>query len=203
MLKDVEYLYLIRQNDEHALKIMMDRFDRLVWSRAHYYYNLHQPRGIVVQDLYQEGCVALHESLFSYEEERDVGLAYYIDLCVTSRIKTELRRCRGYSYRMLDSSFSLDMCVSEDGNLSLGDLVASESLKSNPTKMAKYQEAKQFATNVYNQLTLLEQEIVRYREEGYSYKEIALLSKVQPKKVDNVVQKLRRMIDEYKVIQID
>lgn len=203
MIGDFEYLYMIRKNDEDALEIMMDKFDRLVWSRAHFYFNMYRPQGISVQDLYQEGRIALYESFFSYQEERNVGLAYYIDLCVSSRIKTELRRCRGYSYRMLDTSYSLDMSISEDGSLCLGDLVSDDNIKSDPARMSHYFEAKEILNKIYSGLSDLEKEICQLRQDGFSYNEIALLLKIEAKKVDNVVQKVRRLVSDYKVNKID
>lgn len=203
MIGDFEYLYMIRKNDKDALETMLERFDRLVWSRAHRYFNIYNPEGIAVQDLYQEGRIAAYESFFSYEEERQVGLAYYIDLCVSSRIKTELRRCRGYSYRMLDTSYSLDMTISEDDTLCLGDLVSSDSMTNDPARMAQYYEAVEILEDIFSQLSDLEQEICDVRNQGFSYVETALLLDVSTKKVDNVIQKVRKMINERKEFEID
>lgn len=203
MIGDFEYLYMIRKNDEVALNIMLERFDRLVWSRAHRYFNMYNPDGIAVQDLYQEGRIAVYESFFSYEEARKVGLAYYIDLCVSSKIKTELRRCRGYSYKMLDSNYSLDMMISEDESLCLGDLASCDRMTNNPTLMAHYQEAYKIVMDILETLDDSEREILDLREQGFSYNETALLLSVSPKKVDNVVQKVRKLVNEHNEFQID
>lgn len=203
MIGDFEYLYMIRKNDEDALELMLERFDRLVWSRAHRYFNMYKPEGIAVQDLYQEGRIAVYESFFSYEEARKVGLAYYIDLCVSSKIKTELRRCRGFSYRMLDTNYSLDMTISEDESLCLSDLVACEKMSNNPSKMAHYEEAYKIVMKIFEQLDDLEKEILTHRHQGFSYSETALLLSVSPKKVDNVIQKMRKLISERNNFKID
>lgn len=203
MLGDFEYLYMIRKNDKEATDTMMARFDRLVWSRAHRYFNIYNPEGIAVQDLYQEGRIAVYESFFSFQEERGVGLAYYIDLCVSSRIKTELRRCRGASYRMLDTSYSLDMTISEDDSLTLGDLISCSKVEYNPAKMAQYHEAVEILTVLLESLPTLEQEICELRYQGFSYSETALLLNVSAKKVDNVVQKVRKLIKDQSKFEID
>ena len=203
MVGDFEYLYMIRKNDAEALETMLDRFNRLVWSRVHRYFNIYNPEGITAHDLYQEGRMALYESFFSYEEDRKVGLAYYIDLCITSRVKTELRRCRGYSYRMLDSSYSLDMSISEDHSLSLGDLTACTRTEYNPQTMAHYHEALQIAGEVLSDLDELEIEICTLRYEGFSYSETAILTGVSAKKVDNVIQKIRKLFSDRQRLEID
>lgn len=203
MIGDFEYLYMIRKNDEQALKTMLDRYERLVWSRAHRYFNMYNPEGITVQDLYQEGSIALYESFFSYEEERQVGLAYYIDLCISSRIKTELRRCRGYSYKMLNTSYSLDMNISEDNSLSLVDLVACDEITHNPEMMAHHLDAVLVVNQILSKLCKTEVEIYNLRSQGFSYNETALLSNVSPKKVDNVVQKIRKLIAQQNLLEID
>lgn len=203
MIGDFEYLYMIRKNNDEALKEMLERYNRLVWSRAHRHFNIYNPDGISVQDLYQEGRMALYESFFSYEEERKVGLAYYIDLCITSKIKTELRRCRGYSYKMLDTSYSLDMSISEDHSLNLGDLSACTRTEYNPQKMSHYQDALKIAGGVLSQLSELEIEICTLRYQGFSYSETALLTNVSAKKVDNVIQKVRKLFLDRRILEID
>lgn len=203
MIGDFEYLYMIRKNDEDALKTMLDRYERLIWSRSHRYCNMYNPDGITVQDLYQEGSIALYESFFSYEEERKVGLAYYIDLCISSRIKTELRRCRGLSYQMLNTSYSLDMNISEDNSLSLVDLVACDDVRRNPELMAHHLDALQVMDQILSKLDETEAEIYNLRNQGFSYSEAALLTNVSPKKVDNVVQKIRKLIAQQSIFEID
>ncbi|CAM3735128.1 sigma-70 family RNA polymerase sigma factor [Erysipelothrix urinaevulpis] len=203
MIDDFEYLYMIRKKDQWAMDVMMEKYDRLIWSRAHFYYNMYRPQGITVHDLYQEGQIALVASFFSYEINRKVGLAYYIDLCVSSRIKTELRRCRGFSYKMLDTSCSLDMSISEDDSLCLGDMVTRADFLNNPSLLAQYSEAKIVLQEICKELSKQDQEVYRLREEGFSYKEIGLLLGIDDKKVDNIVQKIRRIIRSYNQNKID
>lgn len=194
MIGDYEYLYMIRQNDRSAMDRVHQNFNCLMWKRAHDHFSIQKPQGIGVEDLYQEGYIGFYESLFSYQESRGVGFAFYVNLCVVSSVKTALRKCRGQSYRLLDSRYSLDMSIAEDDSIFLSDLVESRDVRSNPQLMANYYEAQVYLRGVLSKMTLVEQRVFELREEGYGYQEIADKLGITPKKVDNIVQKLRRVV---------
>lgn len=192
MINDFEYLYMIRQHDEDAFFAVLDKFNRLIWKRAHDLLMAQKPQGIVAADLYQEGFIGFYESLYSFNESKEVGFAFYVNLCVVSCIKTALRKCRGQSYRLLDNRFSFDMAISEDESLFLADVVESDHQRYNPQFMAVYYEAEQILEGILRSLTPLEQHVYRLRDLGYSYQEIAQQLDITPKHVDNIIQKVRR-----------
>ena len=195
-ITDAEFLYMIRQNSLEALDRLSGHFHRLIWARSHEFYNAQNPDGTNMEDFFQEGFLSFKESLYSFREEKQVGLAFYINLCVSSGIKTALRRCRSESYNLLNSKYSLDIGISESSNLSFMDTMASSRYSDNPRKMAIYIEALLVSDEYINQLKVHEQQIHRLHIQGYAYKEIAERLQVGTKDVDNTVQKIRRNLRE-------
>lgn len=191
-ITDAEFLYMVRQNSLDSLDLISGYFHRLIWARSHDFYNSQNPDGIQMEDFFQEGYVSFKESLYSFREEKQVGLAFYINLCVSSGIKTALRRCRSGSYSLLNSKYSLDVGIAEGANLSFIDTMASSRYSDDPSKMAIYNETMLISDAYINQLKIYEQQIHRLHIQGYSYKDIAQRLEVGTKDVDNTVQKIRR-----------
>lgn len=194
MFNDFEYLYMARMNDESALRILFQRYQNLIWKRAHEFFLSRAPIGTVVEDLFQEGTIGFYDSLYSYDESMNVGLAYYIQLCVESSIRTYIRKCRSKSYTLLDSKNSLDMTISEDQNLFLIDMVMDQSFQTDPVRMYYYLEAKRVEAQVLSMLTEVERMIYKLKYEGYSYRYIAQKLGKSEKYVDNTLQKIKRIL---------
>lgn len=195
MYNDFEYLYMIRTQDRDALEFMFEKFNKLVWKRAHMFFVQRKPIGISVDDLYQEGLISLNAALYSYDESINVGLAYYIQLCVESSMKSLIRKSRGKSYGLLNTEYSLDMTISEDNALFLHDVVADRSFNNDPLKMSEYLEAKKIENKVLLKSDDVEVKIYKMRESGYSYQEISKVVNLSEKKVDNKLQKIKRALN--------
>ncbi|HEY4537993.1 MAG TPA: sigma-70 family RNA polymerase sigma factor [Erysipelothrix sp.] len=198
MIGDYEYLYMIRQKDEYALEAMIEKYDRLIWKRALTFYNTYRPCSIEIEDLYQEGKYGLYESFYKYDESLGVGLAHFVDICVSSRMTSCLRRCNGKAYKLLDYAQSLDMNVSEETSLKLYDVIGCDDPKIDPQFMTLYYEAEDILDELLKHLKHQDKKVYELLREGYSYKEIAEKLNITNKKVDNILQKIRKKI---KVIQ--
>ena len=196
MIGDYEYLYMIRQNDEDALKALMNKYERLLWKRAFSFYNSYRPHSIEIEDFYQEGKFALYESFYKYDESMGVGLAHFVDICVSSSMNGLLRKCNGKAFKLLANAQSLDMNVSEDCSLKLYDVVSDDNVKTDPQFMTLYYDAQQLLDALLATLSKKEQDVYRLFDEGYSYKEISQTLKIPVKKVDNILQKIRYKIKD-------
>lgn len=188
---------MMRQGCTFAYTDLFDKFEGLLWRVSLDHYNIQRPEGIQVNDLYQEAKIGLYESFFTYQEKREVGLAHYSKICAESSVKSDLRRCRGKAYKLIDSRFSLDMSVTEDSSLSLQDLVACENLEYNPSFVASIEEVEETLRQRLENLKLEEKEIYKLWNKGYSYRDIAASMDCNVKRIDNVVQKIKRIALKY------
>lgn len=194
IINDFEYLYMIRQGSEDAMDTLSENYDKLLWKTCHVNFRIQEPFGIQVNDLYQEAKLGLLEALFSYQESRGVGLAHYIKICVTSYVQSELRRCRGQSYCLLNPYYSLEFEFSDDGSIMMMDLLEDKSTEYAPAYQAQMEESKVILKNIISELSQLEQDIYSLWIDGYSYKEIASVCDTTVKQVDNKIQKIKRLV---------
>ena len=193
-ISDAELLYMLNQRSACSLELIMGYYRRLVWKRAHEAMSDRSLEGVDVDDFFQEGSIGFYQSLYGFRIDKNVGLAFYINLCVGSSIKTHLRKFRTISYRLINSKNSLDLHISEDDSLTLMDTIACDQFNSCPANMATYEEINTIRMQYVASLPVLQQNIFEHHEMGFSYKEIADQLDISAKDVDNTIQKIRRRV---------
>lgn len=196
MYDDFEYGYMICQKNEDAFTTVLNNYRGMLISKANRCVAQHQLIGMDRDDVLQECYLAFYDALFSYKEHLNVGLAYYIVLCVDSRIRGILRRNSGKSYSLLNPNLSLDMAISEDETLYLGDSVTSTPFNSDPSFMSDYYDAVKVRDCVLDMMPEIDSDIYRLRQIGYSYAEISEIYNITPKHVDNTIQKVKKRINK-------
>lgn len=193
-ISDAELIYMLHQKSECSLNILIGYYRRLIWKRAHEAMADHSLEGVEVEDFFQDGFIGFYQALYAFRPDMDVGLAYYIDLCVGSAIKTSLRKYRTMSYRMINSKNSLDLYISEDESLTLMDTISSDEFNNCPANMAIYEEVNQCRMDFVLTLPQIQQDTFEFHELGFSYKEIGDMLGISAKDVDNTIQKIRRKV---------
>lgn len=191
-ITDAEYLYMIRQMNHGAMERVNEHYVRLLWRRSHDMYNMQMPDGISVDDLYQEAYIGFKEALYAFNENRQVGLAYYLNLCVVSSIQTALRKCRSGNFSLLNPRYSLDIPVGDTDSVSRIDLVQTQHFYHDPRRMALYGEVQEISRDYLQTLKQHEQKVYTLHELGHSYALIAESVDISTKDVDNIIQKVRR-----------
>ncbi|QIK68863.1 sigma-70 family RNA polymerase sigma factor [Erysipelothrix sp. HDW6C] len=194
MIGDYEYLYMIRQHNNDAMEIVFDKFKNLLWRRAHDFMAQQHPQGVTVEDMFQEAAVGFVEAIYAYREDMNVGFAYFINICVESSIRTALRKCRSRSYTQLDNRLSLDMVISEDGALFLSDVIEDKNIRNDPYFMMQYFEGQVIQSQTLATISDTERYIYTLKEDGFTYHEIAILTRKSTKFIDNTLQKIRHLM---------
>lgn len=192
-LTDFEFVYMVRQDCDFAFEVMMGNYEALVWKLSLKNYHDQKPMGIQINDLYQEGKIGLLEALYTYQEVKGVGLAHYVQICVESYIRSALRKCRGKAYQLLDSRNSLNIYIAEDKSLILKDMLPCTNLEFDPQYCANMEETKAILAKRLSQLKEDEMQIYQLWNEGYSYGEISEMTCTNKKRIDNVIQKIKRI----------
>lgn len=191
-ISDGELIYMLNQRSSCSLERLLAYYDRLIWKRSHEALAHGDITTVDVEDLYQEGLIGFYQALYGFRPDLNVGLAYYLDLCINSSIKTAVRKLRTISYRLIDSRCSLDIYISEDENITLLDTIQTDHFQSCPMNMAVYEEINDLRLAYVQTLPEHQQYIFELHETGYSYKEIARSVCLTDKDVDNTIQKIRR-----------
>lgn len=193
-MSDYELMYMLRQDCGVSFELIASKFENLAWKVSHDSMYLQRPEGIQVIDLYQEAMLGLVEALYTFRIDRNTGFAHYVKICVVSHVNTRLRKCRSASFLLINTGISLDMPVTEDGGVSLMDVVTDYSTQYDPVYQAMIEEGQEILYNIVKSMPVQEKEIYEMWKVGYSYQEIASTLSVSVKDVDNKLQKIKRMV---------
>lgn len=193
-MSDYEIMYMLRQGCGVSFEYVAEKFENLAWKVSHDSMYLQRPEGIQVIDLYQEAMLGLVEALYTFRIDRNTGFAHYVKICVVSHVNTRLRKCRSASFLLINTGISLDMPVTEDGGVSLMDVVTDYSTQYDPVYQAMIEEGQEILYNIVESMPAQEKEIYEMWKVGYSYQEIASTLSVSVKDVDNKLQKIKRMV---------
>ncbi len=193
-MSDYEIMYMLRQGCGVSFEYVAEKFENLAWKVSHDSMYMQRPEGIQVIDLYQEAMLGLVEALYTFRIDRNTGFAHYVKICVVSHVNTRLRKCRSASFLLINTGISLDMPVTEDGGVSLMDVVTDYSTQYDPVYQAMIEEGQEILYNIVKSMPVQEKEIYEMWKVGYSYQEIASTLSVSVKDVDNKLQKIKRMV---------
>ncbi len=178
---DYELLYLIRQKNEIAFMILMRKYERV----ARYLIQKYVGEDIsllIKEDYLQNGRLKLLQAVEDYREDSNSSFYHfyceiYHNLLIDYYRKSQRRNC----------AISLDEPIyGSDSNYCLLDIMESSAdyISVSSESLERIQKRKAI-------LNSMEKKIVDLRALGYTYQQIADLLKINIKKVDNTLQKVR------------
>ncbi|HHX53184.1 MAG TPA: sigma-70 family RNA polymerase sigma factor [Erysipelothrix sp.] len=193
-MNDYELLYYYRLNPTATFVVLEDEFRNLIYSAIHQVCFNFKKVCFTIEDLYQEGLLAMMNALEGYRVNSEATFSSYLFRCVLSSSRLVMRKHRSLSFGLLDRSYSLSFPLSIDESITLIDVIAEEKVWYQPEQMAYFEELYDDVMLIINSLTNQERQIFELRNSGYSYQRIADVLGLSTKKVDNVLQKMRRLV---------
>lgn len=189
---DFELLYLINNNCLYSIEKMLDKYNPLVWKNTFGYKTYSTPKGVEHQDLYQEGRIALHDSFYSFKHLVSVPFYSFTKVCIERKMWGYVRKFNSEASRLFYNSLSLDMTVTEDKNVYLHEMVAEDSEAVSAFKL--YREELDGLINGDKILSDFELSVLVLKLLGYTYEEAGKCLECSAKKVDNTLQKVKRLL---------
>lgn len=176
---DNELLAAVRDKSgtesKDAVSLLISRYMKLVLKRAHFFSGDYSD----VEDLTQEGLLALYKAIESYDPERSPGFAAYADTCVSNRIKTVAAGFAKINSRVSHVENDSD-AVSED--------ISPENI------WVEKENASSINKAVLSVLSAKEAKVFGLYVSGMSYKEIAEQLDISEKSVDNAIFRIRKKL---------
>ena len=180
-LSDNELLSVVRQNKNDksgrdAVSVLISRYLKLVLKRAHFFSDDYSD----VEDLTQEGLLALYKAIESFDPSRNSAFAAFADVCVTNRIKTVAQK----SAKINSGRFT-----DPDETEILADI------DSSPENIwLEKEHSSSIDGKIRSVLSKTEASVLNLYLDGLSYKEIALRLGVTEKSVDNALFRIRKKL---------
>ena len=187
-----EVVYLARQDNENALKILLEYFQPMFAAMYKEVNNKSVP--FSYDEAMQAARIGLYNALCYYREDRNMAFHNFVRLCVKREIRAWQRREQNYRYLggYLPMA-SLDVRLKDTEGLYYIDTVEAPEGTANPESTLR---EKQLREEIFRLVPLesIDGQILNYRLMGYSYKEIADKIGTNVKFVDNSLQRIKKII---------
>ncbi|MGJ8453926.1 sigma-70 family RNA polymerase sigma factor [Pseudothermotoga sp. U03pept] len=180
-----ELVNLAQQGLKEALDLLVERYYPMVVKISSKYY----APWAEFQDLVQNGLVGLIKAVYYYQPDKS-GFSSFAWRSVESELKSFITFLNRKKNKMLTEAVSVDLLTSEDSD------ETGYSFEDLSTSTAHQAIAALIMDTVNEYLTDLEREIVDMWISGASYEQIQSDLNVNFKKVDNTIQKLKRLLRE-------
>lgn len=189
-LSDEDVVGRARRGDPRAAETLFKRYRNLIEKQARTYF----VTGADHEDVVQEGMMGLWKAIRDFNSDRLPKFAPFAELCVTRQIITAVKAATRQKHGPLNSYISLSRSIDDDGGGTLLDFVA-DPRSVNPEEIAMMQRMPApTPETVRDELTPLEQVVVRLYLDSKSYGEIASELICGTKTVDNALQRAKKKI---------
>lgn len=184
---DYELIYLIKEENEEAILIMMDKYEPLIRSIASYYAINYKRYKVEYDDLVQEGRIGLLQAIKNFDDKKEVLFYTFALLCIKCKMLNYLRSSQSIKNYPLLSSCSLDDKVID----TLSDK------RSNIDDIIGEKEIEEKIINFKNSLDFDDSLIFELKFNGFSYKDISVFLDINIKRVDNRLLFIREKLKKY------
>lgn len=172
--------------------MLIRKYNLLIWRSVNNLCLGYVPSGVERDDLFQEGCIALYGAFNTYDTNRNVPFYSFAKLCIERSIIGYIRKFSSLSSKQFYSSLSLDAFVSDDVTLYYSDVLSDEKVISSLTKYDEDVGDLYLYSPIINKF---EKNVLVLQIAGYSYSESANQLKCSVKKIDNTIQKIKRLLN--------
>lgn len=183
--KELELVIKAQNGDAYSMEILIAKYIWLARSKARKYFLASGG----YDDLLQEGLMGIFKAIRDFNPEKNDNLTAFMSMCIGSQIKDAIRSSSRSKHRLLNDAVSIDAL---DSNLP-NDLVYDP--------IHNYIE-REGVENFYRKMETLfkpvQLKVLKYYLEGYTYTEIAELTSMPVKKVDNTLHLIKSKIKKNK-----
>lgn len=182
-MKTSELIERVKNKDESAYKEAVVLYEKMIYSIINTYQLDYGDYTISTEDLYQEGLIGIYDACFAYDESKDTKFSTFVYIVIKRKIQRfYLSQLRKY----VNESYSIDNVE----HLDHYNEIKAECICENPIEYHKSERIK----DQLRHFSKLDKKILLMRIERYSYKEIAEKLKVNEKRIDNRLYRIKKQI---------
>ena len=186
---DLELLDYINDGNEEALEIIYKKYEPFIDSKARRYLKINDNLGLDLNDLLQEGRLALNEAIKNFNPSLDTTFYTYATTCIERKMISSLIGANRLKHKILNESISFEQ-EGEDNSYSLENVIVNEN--NDPLNVVILNEREKiFLSKLKEELTEFEYQVFELKYHNFNYKEISEILEKDPKAIDNAIQRIR------------
>lgn len=192
---DISVLLDKAKFDAESMELIIKAFKPKVNAICREYFLI----GSDFDDILQEGMLGLYKAIQSYDKNKNVNFSSYASLCIHRQIQSAVKVANSKKNLPLNAYFSInsDGSVETDDNYSPHIILVTKDRGAEKISLAKEQNSHVLEIIKAN-LNENQFKVLMLYLTGYSYMEIANIMDFKIKKVDNVIQTIKRKLKNVK-----
>ncbi len=191
---DDELIYMCAKGNERAWELLYQRYHSFIGTWMNEKVTTYRYLSVSQDELKQLMIAVWYRAVEEYQPEYGIFYAY-AKLCVQREMVSFLRDEMSLSGKLHRQQFSLDEPLHDMDCTTYGDLIESHYWNTNPAAEFQLQETwSTIRTVIDTQLNELEQKVFARQQAGISYEDIASELGISEKKIDNILQKIKRLL---------
>ncbi len=193
LLTDEQLILEIKNNNEKALDFLMEKYKPFVYNHAKSYFIT----GAEKQDIVQEGLIGLFKAIKNFNVDKENSFKLFADLCIKRQIISAIKSSTRQKHIPLNSCISLNTSFEDDsGDKCLGDILENEIAPDPSDTIVNKETFLNVKSKITSVLSEFEQTVLDKHLCGYTYSQIAATLAVEPKSVDNAIQRIKKKMEK-------
>ncbi len=183
---DYELLYYIHQRDDDGLSLLIKKYHTTIMqfirkNKAYYFHRYSD-----YTEIYQIALIILLESAQCYRLDKKLSFYHFYLMKLKYELIDRMRK------EKFGNMLSLDYQICETSGTYLIDTLENQNPSLDANWLIRLDEVDKMKNRFEQHFSQVERNVFHLRYEGYSYREIADSLHISAKKVDNILQKIRK-----------
>lgn len=190
---DYELIYMAKEKNEDAIKLLYDKYKPLLDKKARECYLLCKNKGLEYNDFLQEAMMGFEEAIISFDPNSSTLFYTFVNVCVDRQLNTILAKLNRKKHKILNEAISLDYTYED--NFSISNYIKED--KGNPEELLiEINDESVLYNKIISKLTKNEKEVLDLKIKGYNYIEIAKVLDKEPKAIANTLYRIRTKVKD-------
>ncbi len=188
-LSDEELASLAQNNDEMAVNTLLKKYKSLVNQIARSYFLT----GGDMEDIVQEGMIGLYKAIMHFKNTKSASFKTFASTCIKNQVQSAVRVASSEKNKVLSSAIPIiDQLNSDEEDEK--EIIFPSDLPSPDEKLIEKESLKEIMTKIKETLSSLELKVLTLYLKGYSYNEIAKISNLNKKSIDNALTRIKNKL---------
>lgn len=190
-MEEIELIERAKKNDSEAIEKLVQNYSPILNSIVRRYFLV----GGDSEDLMQEAMIGFWNAISSYNENESASFKTFVNLCVTRRVQSAIRKDNSQKNKVLNDSLSVDKDEEESGY----DMYFFLPEQRSPEDVLIDKEHdRNIKQRMKELLSAYQFEVLELYLQGNSYSEIAEKFGKTSKDIDNALMSIKRTLSNLK-----
>jgi len=183
MSNDYELLYLAKENNEDAIKILLDKYRKVLYKKAREYEHIEKTS---TEDLLNIAMLSFYTSIENYQD--NTKFSTYLNKCIDNSLSNYIKSQKRNKNKILNESISLED-IEDFSPKELNDI------RYNPEIILFNDiEFEELKNKIIEKLTWKEELIFTLKIQNYTPKEIADITDNSIKNIYNTIKRIQTKV---------